>query len=237
MQQVSLEQLSPSQVTLLKGERFVRKRGRVELPSGVRVSSRDLSERLITVAFLACASQKVFDLQVGPQQELLGVQIGSALFVEPRGRPVPWPESSLEAWLAHLALQLHAEGRNRVRLLVYLLLREHSPDPWRRVMAMAQGGLTALNIVQRAEEWRSHTSRRHHVQIYPALADSIAHLPTAHIQELLDTCRSVEPQVWRTLRREVSQGIRYRRKVREVTRQKTLEEEWDDSFSRLVIGE
>jgi hypothetical protein len=237
MQQASLEQLSPSQITLLKGERFVRSRGRVELPSGARVSSRDLSERLIIVALLACASQEVLDLQIRPQQELWGVQISSSLFAEPRKRSFPWPESSLEAWLAHLAVQLQAERRNRVRLLVYLLLKEHSHDPWRRVVAITQGGLTAMEIVQREEEWRSHTARRHRVQVYPALVDPVAHLPTAGVEELLNNCRSATPRVWRALRQEVSQGIRYRREVREVTRQKTLEEEWDESFSRLVIGE
>jgi hypothetical protein len=237
MQQASLEQLSPSQITLLRGEHFVRRRGRVVLPSGAKVSSRDLSERLITVAFLACASQEVLDLQIRPEQEVLGLSIGSALFAEPRRRSVPWSESSLEAWLTHLAVQLRAESRNRVRILVYLLLREHSPDPWRRIVAVAQGGLAAMEIVQRAEERRSHTSRRHRIEVYPALADPVVHLPTEHVEALLSTCRSSAPQVWRALRREVSQGIRYRRKFEEASRQKTLEEEWDDSFSRLVIGE
>jgi hypothetical protein len=237
MQQASLEQLSPSQIALLKGERFVRRRGRVELPSGARVSSRDLSERLISVALLACASQEVLDLQIRPQQELLGLQLGSALFAEPQRQSVPWSESSLEAWLTHLAIQLQAENRNRVRILVYLLLREHSPDPWRRVVALTQGGLAAMEIVERAEERRAHTSRRHRIQVYPAMADPVAHLSTEYVEGLLNTCRSVAPQVWRALRREVSQGIRYRRKVEDPSRQKTLEEEWDDSFSRLVIGE
>jgi hypothetical protein len=237
MQLASMEQLSPSQITLLKGEHFVRRRGRVELPSGLRVSSRELSQRLITVALLACASHEVLDLQVRPQRELFGVQIGSALFAEPRTQSVPWSESSLEAWLTHLAVQLQAEDRNRVRALVYLLLREHSPDPWRRVVAITQGGLAAMDIVQRVEERRAHSARRHRIQVYPAMADPVAHLPTAHVEELLHTCRSAAPQIWYALRREVSQGIRYRRKVEDPSRQKTLEEEWDDSFARLVIGE
>jgi hypothetical protein len=237
MQQALVHQLSPSQIALLKGESFVHRRGKVELPSGARVSSRDLSETLVAVALLACASHEVLDLQIRPQQELFGVQIGSALFAEPRKRSVPWSKSSLEAWLTHLAVQLQAENRNRVRTLVYLLQREHSPDPWRQVVAMAQGGLAAMEIVERVEERRSHTARRHHIQVCPSMADSIAHLPTEHVQEFLNTCRSTAPQLWRVLRGEVSQGIRYRRKVQEASRQKPLEEEWDESFSRLVIGE
>lgn len=237
MQRPLVQQLSPSQITLLKGESFVRRRGRVQLPGGARVSSRDLSETLVTVATLACASHEVLDLQIRPRQELFGVQIGSALFAEPLKRSVPWPESSLEAWLTHLAIQLQAEKRNRLRTMVYLLLGEHSPDPWRQVVAIAQGGLAAMEIVERAEERRSHTARWHRIQVYPSMADPVAHLPTEPVQELLNTCRSTSPQLWRALRREVAQGIRYRRKVQEASRQKTLEEEWDESFSRLVIGE
>jgi hypothetical protein len=237
MQHPLAQQLSPSQITLLRGESFVRRRGKIQLPSGARISSRDLSETLITVATLACTSHEVLDLQIRSQQELFGVQIGSALFTEPLKRSVPWPESSLEAWLTHLAVQLQAEKRNRLRTMVYLLLREHSPDPWRQVVALAQGGLAAMEIVERAEERRTHTARRHRIQVYPSMADPVAHLSTEHVQELLTACRSTSPQLWRVLRREVAQGIRYRRKVQEASRQKTLEEEWDESFSRLVIGE
>jgi hypothetical protein len=237
MQQAHLERLSPSQIALLKGEAFVRRRGRVQLPSGARVSSRDLSETLVTVAFLACASQGVLDLEMRPLQGLFGLHIGNALFVKPQEMPVPWATSSLEAWLTHLAIQLRGEERNRVRTLVYILLREHSPDPWRRVVAEVQGGLVAMGIVERAEEQRFHVARQHRIPLCPPVVDWVAHLPTEHVRELLDTCRATDPQLWRVLRKEISLGISYRRKVQEPSRQRTIEEEWDESFSRLVIGE
>jgi len=214
VEQVPVEQLSPSQIVLLRGEAFVRWRGKLELPSGAKVSSRALSETLIEVAFLACAAQGVLELQVRPRKTLLGLWTVPVLFAEPQRTPVPWPRPTLEAWLAHLAAQLRPEERHRVQSLVYVLLRENSPNPWRRVVEEVQGGLVAMGILERMEEQKK-PAKRQRAQIAVAVEDSVASLPTGHVQALLRTCRLTSPQLWRLLRKEVSRGIGYRQKFSE----------------------
>ena len=213
MSHIPLEQLSPSQIVLLRGETFVRMWGRMELPSGVKVSSRQLGECLIKVALLACASQGILELEIRPQKVLFGLPTGRVLFAEPQRPSVPWPKSTLEAWLTHLAVQLRPEERHRVQTMVYVLLQENSPDPWRQVVNKVQGGLVAPGILERMGERRSKAIRRQQAQFAMSVADSVANLSTSHVQKLLETCRLTSPQVWRLLRREISRGISYRRKV------------------------
>jgi len=80
---------SPSQIVLLRGGIFTRRRGNLELPSGARVSSRELGETLMKVAFLACESEGVLELQIRPQKALFGLRPVRALFAEPQRTPGP----------------------------------------------------------------------------------------------------------------------------------------------------
>jgi hypothetical protein len=202
---------SPSQMVLLRGEVFTRRRGKLELPSGAKASSRELGETLMMVAFLACASEGVLELQIRPQKALFGLRSVRALFVEPQLTSVPWPQSTLEAWLAHLALQLRPEGQHRVRTLVYVLLRENSTDPWRQIVEEVQGGLVALGILERQEDPRLSTTRRRRARVATLVEDSVLSLPIDHVRGLVESYRRSAPQIWRLLRREVSQGISHRR--------------------------
>ena len=219
MPQIPLDQLSPSQIVLLREEAFARRWRKLELISGIRVSPRKLGETLVEVALLACASQGILELQVRPRKAFFGLGMGKGLFAEPQSTSVPWPESTLEAWLTHLAVQLRPEDRHRVQTLIYILLREDSSDPWRQIVEEVQGGLVALGILERREERRLKAIKRKRVQIAESVADSVASLPTNHAQELLRTCRLTTPQLWRLLRKEILRGIRYRRKVSEVRRE------------------
>ena len=237
MSPTQLDHLSPSQVTLLRGETIVHRRGMVQLPTGARVSSQDLGESLIAVALLACVSQSVLELQIRSQTPLLGLQTGKALFSEPQQTSVPWPNSSLEARLTHLALQLQPDQRNRVQTLVYVLLGDNSADPWRQIVADVQGGLVALEIVERTEERGPLAAKHHQIRVPLAMEDPIAQLPAHHMRDMLMACRSTAPQLYRLMRKEISRGIRHRRKVPVGIRPKTMEEEWDESVSRLLIGE
>jgi hypothetical protein len=218
MSPIPLEQLSPSQITLLRGETFVQQWRRARLPNGIKVSSRQLGQTLVQVALLACASQGTLELQLRPQQTWFGLRTVQFLFAEPQKTSIPWSKSTLEAWLTHLAAQLRPEERHRVQTLVYVLLQQDGPNPWRRIVEEVQGGLVALGILERMEERRSRPIKRQVARVTPSLAKSIADLPTDHAQELLKTCRLAAPQLWRNLRTEVSRGISYRRKAsRQVT--------------------
>ena len=203
--------LSPSQIVLLRGEIFTRRRGNLELPSGARASSRELGETLMKVAFLACNSEGVLELQIRPQKAPFGLRPVRALFAEPQCRSGPWPESTLEAWLAHLALQLRPEDRHRVRTLAFVLLRENSTDPWRQIVEEVQGGLVALGVLERQEDPRLRTARQQRARVATLVEDSVLGLPSDHIQGLVESYRRSAPQLWQLLRREVSQGISYRR--------------------------
>jgi hypothetical protein len=214
MSQTLVDQLSPSQIVLLRGEIFVRKWRKLELPdNNVIVSSRELSKMLIKVALLACADQGVLELRVQPQRTLFGLQTTQVLFTEPRGTSVPWPKSTLEAWLAHLAVQLRPEERHRVQTLVYVFLKENNSNPWQQIVKEVQGGLVALGILEQMEEQETQGITRQRVQVAASVADSVANLPTSHLEEYLRAYRLASPQIWRLLHKEVSRGIGYRRKA------------------------
>lgn len=217
MTQVSLEQLSPSQIVLLRGEAFVRNRGNLELANGARVSSRELGETLVKAALLACTSQEVLDLQVRPRRSFFGLLSTPVLFAEPQSAPVPWPESTLEAWLTHLAAQLQPEKRHRIQTLVYVFLRENSSNPWQQIVKEVQGGLVALGVLERTEEPRPRALRR--IKVAAPIENSVADLPAEHVKEFLQTWRRTNPQIWRLLHKEVSRGIAYRRKATERARE------------------
>jgi hypothetical protein len=219
MPQIPLDQLSPSQIVLLREEAFARRWEMLELISDIRVSPRKLGETLVEVALLACASQGILELQVRPRKAFFGLGMDRALFAEPRTISIPWTESTLEAWVAHLAVQLQPEERHRVQTLVYVLLREDSSDPWLQIVDEVQGGLVALGILERIEERRPNATRRERAQVAVSVADSVASLPANYAQELLRTCRLTTPQLWRLLRKEILRGIRCRRKVSEVRRE------------------
>ncbi len=208
-----VEQLSPSQIVLLRGETVVRTWGRLKLPSGAWVSSRAMGETLIKVALLACATQGVLRLETQPRPILFGLGAIRELYAQPQATLVPWPESTLEAWLTHLALQLQPEKRNRVRSLVYVLLKQDSPNPWRRIVHQVQGGLVAMGILERMEE--TQTAKQKLPRIAETTADSISGLPTGPVQELLSTYQTKAPRIERLLRKEISRGIGYRRKYSE----------------------
>ena len=213
-----LQQLSPSQIVLLRGKSFVRGWGKLELPSGARVPSRALGETLVEVALLACISQGVLKLHVQPRKTLLGLRTVYALLAEPQGVPVPWPQPTLEAWLTHLAFQLRPEERHRVQSLVYVFLRENGPNPWRQIVTEVQGGLVAMGVLEQVEEQRLRGLRvvkRKQARVVESMANPVAHLSTNHVQELLRSCRLQTPRFWRLLRKEVSRGIGYRRRVSE----------------------
>jgi hypothetical protein len=217
MARVSLEQLSPSQIVLLRGDVFVRNRGKLELPNGVRVSSRELGETLIEVALLACTSQEVLDLQIRPRKSLFGLLTTPVLFAEPQRAPMPWPQSTLEAWLTHLAMQLEPEERHRVQTLVYVFLRENSSDPWQQIVKEVQGGLVALGVLERTEESQPKMLKR--IKAAAPIESSVTDLPAEHVREFLQTWRRTNPQICRLLHREVSHGIGYRRRAAERARE------------------
>jgi hypothetical protein len=217
MARISLEQLSPSQIVLLRGETFVRNRGNLELSNGARVSSRELAKTLVKVALLACASQEILDLQIQPRKSLFGLLTTPVLFAEPQRASVPWPESTLEAWLTYLAAQLQPEKRHRIQTLVYVFLRENSSNPWQRIVKEVQGGLVALGVLERAEEPRPRALRR--IKVAAPIESSVTDLPAEHVREFLQTWRRTNPQIWRLLHREVSRGIAYRRKATERVRE------------------
>ncbi len=212
MSSTLLEQLSPSQIVLLRGETFVRKWKKLELHNGVIASSNDLGRTLIEIALLACADQGVLELRVQPQKAVFGLLTTQALFAEPQGTPVPWPQSTLEAWIAHLAVQLYPEKRHGIQTLVYVLLKENNPNPWRQIVEEVQGGLVASGILEPVEE-RPQKAWQPQTQVTASLADSIANLPTSHLEEYLKAYRSASPQTWRLLRKETSRGVGYRRKA------------------------
>jgi hypothetical protein len=213
MSQILLEQLSPSQIVLLRGETFVQRWKKLELPNGVIVSSCALGKTLIEIALLACADQGVLELKIQPQKALFGIYTTPVLLAEPQGTSVPWPESTLEAWLAHLAAQLCPEERHRIQTLVYVLLKKNNPNPWRQIVEEVQGGLVALGILERMEDQRSQDGGRPRVQVAAPVADSIASLPTSHLQEYLKNCRLASPQTWRLLHKEMSRAVGYRRRA------------------------
>ncbi|MCP4537633.1 MAG: hypothetical protein GY832_10835 [Chloroflexi bacterium] len=209
MSQTLLEQLSPSQIVLLRAETFVQKWKKLELPNGIIVSSSDLGKTLIKIALLACADQGVLELQIQPQQVLFGLQTTQILLAEPQETPIPWPQSTLEAWLAHLAAQLRPEERHRVQTLVYVLLKENHPNPWRQIVEKVQGGLMALGILEQG----SQDASQPRVQVATSVSDSVANLPTDHLQEYLKSYRLASPQTWRLLHKEISRAVGYRKRA------------------------
>lgn len=212
MHTISTEQLSPSQIVLLRGEDFVRRRGNLVLPGGASVSMREMAETILTVAFLACAAhQDALELQIQAQKMLFGLWTVQRLFALPRAVQVPWPATTLEARLAQLTAQL-PENRRRVQSIVHAFLGEDGPYPWRQIVAIAQGGLVAQGVLAHidGDHWSMFEPRKKlHLARPVGLLDE---LDSAAPQELLAHYAQATPEIWRRLRQEIARGVSARNK-------------------------
>ncbi len=212
MHTILTKQLSPSQIVLLRGENFVRRRGDLVLPSGDSVSMREMAETILTVAFLAGAAQDALELQIQAQKTLFGLWTVQRLFALPRAVQVPWPATTLEARLAQLTAQLLPENRRRVQSIVHAFLGEDSPYPWRQIVAIAQGGLVAQGVLAHVDgdHWSMFEPRKKLHLARPL--GSLDDLDCAAPQELIDHYSQATPEIWQRLRQEIAWGISARNK-------------------------
>ena len=213
MTNISTDQLSPSQILLLRGDRFVHQRGKLVLPTGASVSMQAMAEKLMTVAFLACAAQNIMELQIQTQETLFGLWTVQKLLVIPHTTDVPWPKTSLEARLTQLAAHLLPENRCRVQSLVHVFLGEDSPYPWRQIVAIAQGGLVAQGVLAHIDEahW-SMFEHRKKLHLARPTCGSLDDLDCTVPEALLVHYAQATPQIWHRLRQEIAWGIGARNK-------------------------
>lgn len=203
--------LSPSQIVFLRGEFFVRKRGDLVLPSGVKVPARELAETMLMVAFLGCAWHGILYLQTHVEQRLFGLWKYRVLLAEPTGGAVPWYEGALEDRLVRLARQFAPMRRHRVQLLVQALVGKKEPTPWQRVVSAVQDTLVDWEILEPVDETGAAPGRYvRRCQLAPDYVEAIIELDTAPTQRLLEDCQHRRPEIWWSLRREIAHGLRHR---------------------------
>jgi hypothetical protein len=208
--------LAPSELVLLKGDRFAAERvfgERVELITvHAAVDARALGEMMLATAFLANEQAGAVHLVVRQRTVLFGLLKPDELYVVPGEQTVSWPAHSFESRLHPTARRLQAEAgtdRNHVSEIVSRWLNGEYRRPWEEIANLAHAGLARRGLLER--DRRTGLKRLFHGEhghVLPGQTAALAREQSLEpIWQLLATCRQTRPEVWRLLVRRINNGI------------------------------
>lgn len=204
-----MDELTPSEIVLLNGERFAEKRlvGNVRLLHADRKVAADrLGTAILTAAFLSNEERDAIRFETGELSRWFGLRSRTALFVEHAGDAPSWPRFTFE-WAIPTFLEeiQYQEGPDRVPVatLVDAFFDGDQEDSWKYVIDSAKDGLANRGLLERRPErvFRLQTGRIDYV-----LPDATAELAAEHspesVERLFSATETSRPELWELLRWE-----------------------------------
>jgi hypothetical protein len=206
--------LTPCEVVLLNGERFVPKGGMLDrhllLGSEIPVSKRQLATTVYAAAFLGGFSYGGIQLHPVEKKAMLGLRTVQQLFVEAGSGQVTWPAPSLEGALWPLSQQLrNNRASHSVAAVTAAFLARDVPDPHDKAIDMVRDMLAQRGLVQRWEEKKMKIF----TTVKYALPPETAALATAQaggILSWLTQFQQSQPALWKLICDETAHGIKSR---------------------------
>jgi hypothetical protein len=206
--------LAPSELVLLKGDRFAKKAmlGNIQLlHTDASVSVSQLGQAALAAAIAACQQAGDIRLELRQKKVTFGLRKVTTLAAVPTGDAVNWPEHSLEAQVAPIAGKLQADGdRNTVSDVIYAWLREDASVPWQQALELIMSGMAERGALEAEKQTKLKvftTTKYHLPEGTAGLAEQHSDEP---LQALLADCQREQPQIWDALLKELKSAIKAR---------------------------
>lgn len=217
-------EFSPSELVLLHGEEFATaEKGlsaiNVELlHSKAKVSTDQLGQAMLTVAFLANQQAGTIRLEIRDRKErkLFGLRqvTTKALFADPGSASAEWPADSLEAQVRSLVEKYEADKERRyVSNLVYQLLGVDDENPCGLMIDFAKKVLKNRGLLETVKEKRLVVFTEERLALRERTAALAAQQPVAPLRQLLAEVETKQTELWKLLLAEIRHGVGRRYKV------------------------
>ncbi len=209
-----MEELTPSEVVLLHGERFATRAiaGNVTVPGTDRTVAADrLATAILSAAFLANEEADAIRFEVGERARWLGLGSRTALFVVPDGPDPEWPRHTLE-WAIPTFLEgmepVGETDRVHVGALIDAFFDGDETDPWRYVIELVKDGLAARDLLERRRErWLRLPIGRTEYGHTEALERLATDASPDRIERRFAAVETARPELWKLLRWEIERAV------------------------------
>jgi hypothetical protein len=203
--------LTPSELVFLNGEIFAGKAILGNMPllqTDQSVSTSQLGQAVLAVAFLANEHVGAFSLGVAQKKAMLGLRKVKTLTAIPGKNSPAWPPGSLESELLALARDRYASGKStEVNDLIYNWLRSDSQDPWTRVLETLQHALADRGLLERRDVKKLKIFTKTKFSLPAATAEMAEKTVVMPVQQILGDCERQRSEDWKLLNKLIKKAI------------------------------
>jgi hypothetical protein len=205
--------LTPSEVVVLLGDRFVEAAGMLGykeevLTSGVKVNTEKLARPVLQAALLANQERGAFRLELERRKAMFGLLSREVVVARPGAASAPWPEGSLEGTLAGLA----GSGPVDVYEMVTRLLGKDRDDPSGTVIGMVKAGLAGRGLLEVEEKKALMVFTTASFALPPGTRALAEAAPVGRVKESLESFQREHPQLQAALEKAIRSAITFRTK-------------------------
>ncbi|MGB3311580.1 MAG: hypothetical protein WBG32_22370 [Nodosilinea sp.] len=198
--------ISPSELVYLNGSHFATTSflgNTILLDGETKVSLNQIAQAILLVAILANEAAGVFQLDITSKKFLFltfeNLQVAS------RKATHPWPEPSLESYIANSEL-------TDIKDLVYQWLEEVSLSPNQQVIELLKAQMSERKMMNISEEKSLWLFTNKVYKLPDSTALSAAQQPLEPIQKLLSDCKQNRPGIWKHLVSDITKALQDRTK-------------------------
>jgi hypothetical protein len=197
--------LTPSEIVLLFGDRFVKKAmlGEKLILADMKVSTSDLAEMMMTAGILASQARGFMTLNIEKGKALFGLVKTEKLKVSRGNVTSDWPAQSFEAEL------LAALGNEAMELddLVIAYIGGQSSSPQRDFIARVKGDLAARGVVTAEVKKVLGLSVGMNVLLTPAQRARIEQAGPSDVTALVANAEKSQPEILKKIKSSVSSAF------------------------------
>jgi hypothetical protein len=203
--------LAPSEVILLHADEFAPAAGAIDAKMDLlhkegKAQAKGLGRSLLLAAFLANEQAGVLRLEVRAKKALFGLRTVQALYADPTGQQVQWPDWSLEARIA----QLVQGGSREVSELVYVLLGKDAKSYYNLTPDLTQQGLAARGLLVAETTTHAKIIKTTRLRMPESTGHLAAAQPVEPLRHLLASAETGRPDLWKKLVDAVDSGVKRR---------------------------
>lgn len=208
------QQLSPSELILLRGDEFAAVAGtfgyRVELlHRQLNVKATEIGLAAQAAVFLAAEQAGNVRFEIKPKKALLGLKTINAVYASAGSTPPAWPANSLEFGLCHMV----SFGTYEVEDLVYQLLEDDAASGWQQAVWIIKRGLIRRNLLVKEEIKHMKIFSTTHYRLPESTMQLAARMQTEPIKQMLSAAGQQRPDLWQALSEEISRGVGRRKEA------------------------
>lgn len=203
--------LSPSETIFLNGDQFAKTAvlGYRLLDSETKLSVQDFARAVVAGTLLAMEAVGELKLELEEYKRLIGK--GRRIKLTPIGDQTSFPSPSLEAVFREICVYLEGSKKGaNVKDLVWASLGKDDDHPWNKMVDSISPHLANRGLLESTEEKKLKIFTVTHYQMLDETRKLAQEGPVTELQALLSACEADRPDVWKQLKKEISQGINAR---------------------------